>query len=308
MTADRRTRRAVTPLEQRNLIRELARKGASARQIFELAKARYPHDWPALRTVQNELRKITVDAGAPWRLRDAVDADEASAVFRVLSAVIVRTEGRRNAVTNDEAKWIGRILKVAPDLDPWTIYSVSTEYVLAEHERDSTQREERVAELDTFLAFGPWRSDDDSRRYLKAASQGLLPGKWYFNVNTSEAPDRLGFASRGELVFGTLLESVDGFSPIAGSRDSEGVVLFESASEDGSELIATFAKDRQAIEQHEGKQGRKVGLRLPPGTTRAQLLKQRPARVGFPKDEAAEIRKTIVHSTPKRTTPRRGEK
>lgn len=170
-----RQRRRSWPLSVLGRIRELAASELSAGAIhrrLELEASSEEagfglNDVPSRRTIQNIVAEHTPkDETEWWLLKDAED-DQATLVLPVLATIIEKTEGRRTYVTQDEAKWIVRIRTATPDLDLWTVYTLALAYMLGPEGGTKDN-------LDAFLAFAPWRSEDDRRRYNKATEKGLM--------------------------------------------------------------------------------------------------------------------------------------
>jgi hypothetical protein len=129
-----------------------------------------PADVPSQRTIHNIVREHTPrDDTDPWALADA-EADEAALILPVLAAIIEKTEERRSYLTQAQARWIVRIRRAAPDLNAWMVYLIALNYMaLAEHGLPHNR-------LDAYLAFAPWRSQENRWRYNKATEKD--PARW----------------------------------------------------------------------------------------------------------------------------------
>lgn len=180
--AQRRRRRNWPPLLL-SRIAELAATTASAaeihRQLTEEAESGTADfrkgDVPSLRTLQD----IVADCRPPddsglWSLADA-DGDEAALVPPMLASLAKQTLGHFRHLTREEARLIARILRAAPDL-PLGLPL----WVLALVYRQRRNRGIPTVDLDTFLAFAPWRGDVERDRYDEALCGGWIePGPDY---------------------------------------------------------------------------------------------------------------------------------
>ena len=129
---------------------------------------------PSLRSVS---RIFTEDLGprdpsGAWRFTDAT-TEAADVVLEVLMVVIERTSGRVNQLTNDEAKWILKLHRVAPLLSPWMVYATTRAYLVRQ------AREATTEDLDAFVAaFSAtgWSDPLPFERYLlRLVPEGLVP-------------------------------------------------------------------------------------------------------------------------------------
>lgn len=136
------------------------------RQASALRDRRLP-DHP--KTIQRWIKAAfpAEDTSDGWAFTEEVDTDPR--VLSVLAAVIDRTEGRKQFLTQREASWVGSLAKVATGLEDWPLFRLATEYVYRRtHERDTR-------DLDAYLAYGPWRGTSDLNRYWGALALGYIP-------------------------------------------------------------------------------------------------------------------------------------
>jgi hypothetical protein len=159
-------KRPTTDPEVLNEIAQLATSGYSPSDIHRMIQTnpRFggPYSVPALRTVQEHVRRLQVhDTSGTWSLT-SVDPTTAGLVLDALATIIESTEGRVHAITNAEAQWVVTIRQARPDVSPWTAF------VLA---RSATRREARGESLDVltlYLALAPWRGSDETREEARA--------------------------------------------------------------------------------------------------------------------------------------------
>ena len=125
-------------------------------------------DVPDLRTIQRAVGDLRLPEGEPWTLCTN-NADQAAAILPILAAVI-REHSVRVRLSCGQAEWLWTVRKIAPDLPPWWTYRVG----MALLRRSSTDAP--TADIQAWLAFRPWASDEDSEAYSKAIEAGLVPG------------------------------------------------------------------------------------------------------------------------------------
>ena len=126
-------------------------------------------DAPSRRQIERYKRGYTPrDSSAPWSLSGEADRHGCSLVPIVLAAVIEKSSGRRDHITIEEAKWVIRIRLAAPDLDPWDGWIIARTYMRRQ------QQEKSATDLDHFLSFVPWRSEEMSQRYREAVRQAWV--------------------------------------------------------------------------------------------------------------------------------------
>jgi hypothetical protein len=187
MTTRKRSRRIPIPMER--AIESLAVEGHEGRQIhaelIRLGKLRdtadqtgvqnaEAPDWaegdvPDVRTVQRIVKdhRPTDPSGTPWALT-LDNAEQAAAILRV-QAGVAKSHRVRLELSVSQANWVWSVSKIAPDLSPWWTYRVG----LLLWRRDTAG--EPTTDLQGWLAFRPWASDDDANEYSKAIDAGLVP-------------------------------------------------------------------------------------------------------------------------------------
>jgi hypothetical protein len=144
-------RQATTNEELLELAEGLAPLGLDLLDVLALLEAKIPDE----RTIRRRIaERKPPDPHDPWTLA-ATEGDKAARLLPVLRAVLERTEGRTKGFSKATAEWIVRVRRAAPDLDPWTAYRTA----LAYQRRTGPDTED----LDTFLAFAPWRSPEATK-------------------------------------------------------------------------------------------------------------------------------------------------
>ena len=82
--------------------------------------------------------------------------------------MIIESKGSLR-LSRDQAKWVVRVRRAAPDLKPGQAWPISVSYWLREADGRETQH------LDDFLAIAPWRSEEARDRYRSYLDDGTLP-------------------------------------------------------------------------------------------------------------------------------------
>ena len=152
-------------------IEEYIDKGWGPTQIYTYLRDNInpPYKAPSLRTIQDIVReKSGPDPSGRWALNDA-DPDEATLILPALADVIQETEGRRAYLTRAQAELIGRIRRVAPELNGWAVYRLARLYLFREG------RGEPPSDIEGFLAFAPWRSQKQRDAYQRALENEWIP-------------------------------------------------------------------------------------------------------------------------------------
>lgn len=125
-------------------------------------------DMPALRTVQDRVKRLRVpDTSGRWVFAEA-DPGEAGPVLESVAAVIEQTDGRIRQVTRAEATWIGRLAVARPTLPPFERWFLARFYLTR------TANNDPVGDLDSYLAFAPWESPEAQERYATAIEEGWI--------------------------------------------------------------------------------------------------------------------------------------
>jgi len=158
-----RRRRSLDPAVL-TAIHESAVLGTSAAQIHAQLVDEFGEWVPSVRTVQDIVKEVKVhDSSDRWSLVNS-DPGTVGIVLPVLAAVIRRSKGRR-FLTTAEARWVVRVRKAAPDLPAIAIYQLARLYMQRQESGHS------VADLDSFLAFAPWRGRAFWNSYKEAAEE-----------------------------------------------------------------------------------------------------------------------------------------
>jgi hypothetical protein len=168
-------RKRVHPHVQ-NQIQQLALEGFTPTQIERTlqAKRQLLEKWgtnvPSLRTVQRVVREMSPkETSRPWTLdeSDGLEPDTLRAVLDVQRTVIERTRGRRISLTVAEVGWIARLHSAAPELDSWDLFWYTSLYL--------GRGKGQTVDLDSLVAFRPWRDEEAAKRYQVALDEAWVP-------------------------------------------------------------------------------------------------------------------------------------
>ncbi len=174
--AKRRRRRNMAG-DVQDYIEELAMNGWGAAKIFKplqrkLEKEGRGDELPDKRTIQRVVKdKVYPDTSGNWSIADSA-AEDARLVLDVLAysiefsqAIVVYTK----YFSKEQAEWIIRLKKAAPDAPPRLIILLMHLYMSRKVEgiNDKT-------DLDGYLALTPWKDRDCLRRYKRVVATGSL--------------------------------------------------------------------------------------------------------------------------------------
>jgi hypothetical protein len=115
---------------------------------------------PAAKTIGRILKDLPEEEGKELRLASRSAAD-ASLLLPVLRALIKHTDGAVTTLTEKESARVLWLRRIAPGLDPWSAYRLARFYMARDAQKEKTE------DLDTFLAFEPWRSPVEYRLFEK---------------------------------------------------------------------------------------------------------------------------------------------
>ncbi|MBE3590444.1 MAG: hypothetical protein IMW98_06435 [Firmicutes bacterium] len=150
----------------------------NAAQIHERLVQAFPDTAPTDRTVRAIVRELLPpDPSGPWQPGPDDDPEEAALVLEAWAETMARAKGRASwkLPSRERARWIAWIRSGWPDLDPVVAVVLATDYWARRASKQST------ADLDAFLAFAPWRSEEAYSRLQEAIQQGRVPEppQWY---------------------------------------------------------------------------------------------------------------------------------
>ena len=133
-------------------------------------EGRYRSRVPSLRTVQRMVAELKgPDDSSAWSLSHADDGGDARLILEALAAVVINSKGLKLTLSQAEATWVLRIRRAAPGLGPWRAWILTTLYMGRERRGVSD-----TTDLDSFLAFAPWRPGEAYERYRAAVDRGWI--------------------------------------------------------------------------------------------------------------------------------------
>jgi len=169
-------------------IRRLALMNWTAAQISrELEKrpdfvGRVPQD----RTMRRAVRWYRPDDTSGWWSVAEADPEDAALVLPVLAEGIERSGGWWQRFSKDLAGWIVKVRLAAPDMPPvWALQVAFSYWSHGRHDEPSDN-------LDTMLAFAPWRDQSHLRRYLLAVK--MFHPDWFELFDVDGAVPRIRLA------------------------------------------------------------------------------------------------------------------
>ena len=161
-------------------IAELYVKGWTAAAIAkELEQTAWPVHFKTVQRIVREWRERDQGSRGPWSVRDAED-DEAHLVLPVWGAMLQELArvfpdpGRPDfmdslrRLTISQARWIARVRRVVPDLPAAQVADVAMAYDRQELLGGSAHV------LDEYLAFAPWRGEEQRVAYRAAIRAGWV--------------------------------------------------------------------------------------------------------------------------------------
>ena len=140
-------------------------------------------DVPHQRTVERIVRDVRRRDGEKtlWTLAVS-DGEEAKYVLEARRALILHQEkAGLHRFSREEAQWVAKILKIAPDLAPdvaWLVAQVYRHFCPSGEEQEV---DDIIDALDDYLAFAPWRNPDRYQIYIRAVEEGWIPATPMWN-------------------------------------------------------------------------------------------------------------------------------
>ena len=252
------------------LIEELAKKRLSAGEIRRELERR-GLDPVSLPTIRDVAREATpADDSSPWRL-EAAEIIDSRLVLEVLGSVLAETDGQVTHLTRREAQWVTALRNAQPSLTSdygridttnyWVIYQLANEYI------QRRQREESTVDLDTFLAWAPWRDFHVCFSYNLGILEGQLqaPPVWlaFWGMPSSQGKEELPGDDLSDTGYANYANHSLSFVPFRGAWGGLSVIDFEVVGVSDDTLLSldrgftAFASDvidlRDAAAQREYK-------------------------------------------------------
>ena len=152
-----------------NRLRMLFDQGYGVVAITDALDREFKKRAPSKSTVDRRVRALkALDTSGRWFMNLDTEPETAALILGTIAVVIEATGGRVRSLTNTEAAWIATIRAAYPDIDAWDSYRLTRLFIT----RDAL--EQPTDDLDTYLAFKPWRGDDHQRRYDHAVKKGWI--------------------------------------------------------------------------------------------------------------------------------------
>jgi len=131
-------------------IESLLIQGWTPRRVVQQleADAHFRGRLPTQRTIESMQADLRPARGPGWSLADA-DPDDAALILPVLAAVTRNSEGRLGGFSVETARWIIRIRRAAPRLEPVDAFRWAVRYQTAIAARRDTRELDRGLAQDT---------------------------------------------------------------------------------------------------------------------------------------------------------------
>lgn len=168
----RHRRRQIDPDALAIISREGVRGATASEVLRKIAEAGIPAESiPSRRTVDRVLAEVrTDDASGSWALAPVEDLEPTDArhILRVNKELQVWSYGRIRGVTQLEARWIVSLVAADVGLNARQQYRLARAYVARVTKHQPRQ------DLDTLLAWHPWRSPNGWGDYLLAVENEVI--------------------------------------------------------------------------------------------------------------------------------------
>ncbi len=165
--------------------RRYAAWGWSDQAILAQLVKDYGDAAPRLRGLRRHLAEFRqVDDSGPWRINEAPESEVR--VVLDYQRDHVESSGLWKKVTKAQGRWMATVSRAAPGLSTFLLYELAREYIRRWSTLDDDADVNPALDLDAWVAFTPWRSDEDRERYESAVSEGLVP------YSTHGMPDVVG--------------------------------------------------------------------------------------------------------------------
>jgi hypothetical protein len=123
---------------------------------------------PDVRTIQRIVRELRPDdTSGIWSLAKE-DAPDAYHILEVMQVLMGMSRGAKVNITNDDAQWILKIRRIAPDLDAGPVWTLVQ---LAKARPEGAD----MADIHTYLAFKPWKGQGYLLQYEYILGAGHIP-------------------------------------------------------------------------------------------------------------------------------------
>ena len=168
MATYRDNRGRSTSIKQIKLIERMVREEFTVKEICAFLDQLYGDNALQLRAVQTRAKEVR-DNKLPWDRLTSSGA-QAAKVLEVLRVVIEASEGRKQDFTQSEVDWIIWIQELAPTLPEIYVWQFANTYLT-----DSKIAGHGLRQLDHFLTYKPWESQEAAIEYDDVKNDGSIP-------------------------------------------------------------------------------------------------------------------------------------
>lgn len=156
----------------------------NAAQMYRELAEQFPDKEISERTVRDIVNELMPpDPSGPWQSGPDNNPQDDALILESMAAWLTRGSGRPWNITRHHARWIAWVRSGWPDLDPLVAI------VLAEDYRARCETGRDCGGLDAFLAFAPWRSQQDFTAFYEANKAGRVVhlAAWYWTTAVMKA-------------------------------------------------------------------------------------------------------------------------
>ena len=168
MATYRDNRGRSTSIKQIKLIERMVREEFTVKEICAFLDQLYGDNALQLRAVQTRAKEVR-DNKLPWDRLTSSGA-QAAKVLEVLRVVIEASEGRKQDFTQSEVDWIIWIQELAPTLPEIYVWQFANTYLT-----DSKIAGHGLRQMDHFLTYKPWESQEAAIEYDDVKNDGSIP-------------------------------------------------------------------------------------------------------------------------------------
>lgn len=176
------TRRRIDSEIYKEIHREV-RQGTyiNATELHKKLMERFPDKVPSERTVRNIVRDLLPpDSSGPWLPGPDNNPEEDACVLTTLAEFIAGgNKFSQWGITREHARWLAWVRTGWPDIPAQMAVVLAMDY------RARREAGEDTTDLDTILAFAPWRSNDHYMAWQTASNKGQIPEVQLFYVTVA---------------------------------------------------------------------------------------------------------------------------
>ena len=165
-----------------NKVRDLRQEGKGPAEIYRSLQT--DHFYKDFKFSKSTVERIVRNAPKPptelrepsyWTLANS-NGEDAKNILEAHKALIFSFGGKIGRPTIEQAEWVAKLLRTAPDFPMEIVWTFAGVYRL------HVESDANTLPLDEYLAFAPWRSEEHYKLYTDAVRLGWLerprPALW----------------------------------------------------------------------------------------------------------------------------------